>query len=259
MAEKVNEKNDVVIHVKDIYMSFGDLEVLKGVSMDIRKGEVVAILGPSGSGKTTFLRCINFLEHAQKGTVSVSGLEVDCSGKGRAHKKNVIALRRKTAMVFQNYNLLSHKTLVENVMEGLVVVRKVNPREAYEKSKQMLIKVGLGERLNYYPHQLSGGQKQRASIARALVLEPDVILFDEPTSALDPELVGEVLDTMKAIADEGMTMIVVTHEIGFARNVADRIVFMDGGVIVEEGSPEEVISHPQNPRTQKFLSKMGNK
>lgn len=253
------EKENVVISVKDLYMSFGDLEVLKGVSMDIRKGEVVAILGPSGSGKTTFLRCINFLERAQKGTVSVSGFEVDCAGAGHKQKQKMIELRRKTAMVFQNYNLLSHRTLVENVMEGLVIVRKMDKKEAYQKSKEMLEKVGLGERLNYYPHMLSGGQKQRASIARALVLNPEVILFDEPTSALDPELVGEVLDTMKKIAEEGMTMIVVTHEIGFAKNVASRIVFMDNGVIVEEGNPKEVIEHPQNPRTQKFLSKMGNK
>ncbi|MBP3460231.1 MAG: amino acid ABC transporter ATP-binding protein [Lachnospiraceae bacterium] len=253
------EKENVVISVKDLYMSFGDLEVLKGVSMDIKKGEVVAILGPSGSGKTTFLRCINFLERAQKGTVNVSGLEVDCEEEGHAKKKKMIELRRKTAMVFQNYNLLSHRTLVENVMEGLVIVRKMDKKEAYRRSKEMLEKVGLGERLNYYPHMLSGGQKQRASIARALVLNPDVILFDEPTSALDPELVGEVLDTMRKIAEEGMTMIVVTHEIGFARNVASRIVFMDNGVIVEEGNPKDVIEHPQNPRTQKFLSKMGNK
>lgn len=253
------EKENVVISVKDLYMSFGDLEVLKGVSMDIKKGEVVAILGPSGSGKTTFLRCINFLEKAQKGTINVSGLEVNCEEDGHAQKKKMIELRRKTAMVFQNYNLLSHRTLVENVMEGLVIVRKMDKKEAYQKSKEMLEKVGLGERLNYYPHMLSGGQKQRASIARALVLNPDVILFDEPTSALDPELVGEVLDTMRKIAEEGMTMIVVTHEIGFARNVASRIVFMDNGVIVEEGNPKDVIEHPQNPRTQKFLSKMGNK
>lgn len=253
------EKENVVISVKDLYMSFGDLEVLKGVSMDIKKGEVVAVLGPSGSGKTTFLRCINFLERAQKGIISVNGYEVNCEDRGRGQKKKMIELRRKTAMVFQNYNLLSHRTLVENVMEGLVVVRKMDKKEAYQKSKAMLEKVGLGERLNYYPHMLSGGQKQRASIARALVLNPDAILFDEPTSALDPELVGEVLDTMKKIAEEGMTMIVVTHEIGFARNVASRIVFMDNGVIVEEGDPREVIENPRNERTKRFLSKMGNK
>lgn len=255
----MEKEENVVISVKDLYMSFGDLEVLKGVSMDVKKGEVVAVLGPSGSGKTTFLRCINFLEHAQKGIISVNGFEVNCEDKGHAQKKKMIELRRKTAMVFQNYNLLSHRTLVENVMEGLVVVRKMDKKEAYQKSKAMLEKVGLGERLNYYPHMLSGGQKQRASIARALVLNPDAILFDEPTSALDPELVGEVLDTMKKIAEEGMTMIVVTHEIGFARNVASRIIFMDNGVIVEEGKPKDVIENPQNERTKKFLSKMGNK
>jgi len=250
---------DVLVSIKDLYMSFGDLEVLKGVSLDIKKGEVVAILGPSGSGKTTCLRCINFLEYAQKGTITIDGFTVDCAESGRQHRKDILELRRKTAMVFQNYNLISHRTLVENVMEGLVVVRKMDKIEAYKRSKDMLEKVGLGDRLNYYPHQLSGGQKQRASIARALVLAPEVILFDEPTSALDPELVGEVLDTMKAIAELGITMIVVTHEIGFARGVASRVVFMDGGNIIEEGTPQEVIDHPKNPRTQKFLSKMENK
>ena len=252
------KKEEVVVSVKNLHKSFDDIEVLKGINLDIKKGEVVAILGPSGSGKTTFLRCINFLEAAQKGTISVGGLEIDCQEKGKHHKNKIIELRRKTAMVFQSFNLFSHKTLVENVMEGLVVVQKMDPKEAYQKSKKMLEKVGLGERLNYYPHMISGGQKQRASMARALVLNPDVILFDEPTSALDPELVGEVLDTMKEIADEGITMIVVTHEMSFARDVADRVIFMDGGVVVEEGTPKNIFSHPKEERTKKFLSRFTN-
>lgn len=249
------ENSEIVISIKDLHKSFDDVEVLKGINMDVKRGEVVAILGPSGSGKTTFLRCINFLETAQKGTISVGGYEVDCQNKGKEHKKRIIELRRKTAMVFQNYNLFSHKTLVENVMEGLVVVRKIDKKEAFKKSKKMLEKVGLGERLNYYPHMISGGQKQRASMTRALVLNPDVILFDEPTSSLDPELVGEVLDTMKEIANEGITMIVVTHEMSFARDVADRVIFMDGGVIVEEGTPEEIFTNPKEDRTSRFLSR----
>lgn len=249
------ENSEVVISIKDLHKSFDDVEVLKGINMDVKKGEVVAILGPSGSGKTTFLRCINFLETAQKGSISVGGYEVDCQNKDNNYKKRIIELRRKTAMVFQNYNLFSHKTLVENVMEGLVIVRNIDKKEAFEKSKKMLEKVGLGQRLNYYPHMISGGQKQRASMSRALVLNPDVILFDEPTSSLDPELVGEVLDTMKEIANEGITMIVVTHEMAFARDVADRVIFMDGGSIIEEGTPKEIFTNPKEERTIQFLSR----
>lgn len=246
---------DTVVSIKNLHKSFGDVEVLKGIDMDIKKGEVVAILGPSGSGKTTFLRCLNFLETADKGVINIGGQRVDCQEKGKEQKKKIINLRRNTAMVFQNYNLFSHRTLIENVMEGLVVVRKMDKSEAYEKSKKMLERVGLGERINYYPHMISGGQKQRASMARALVLNPDVILFDEPTSALDPELIGEVLDTMKQIADEGITMIVVTHEMSFARDVADRVIFMDKGVIVEQGTSKEIFTRPKEERTKKFLSR----
>lgn len=244
-----------VVSIKNLHKSFEDVEVLKGIDMEIKKGEVVAILGPSGSGKTTFLRCLNFLETADKGIIDIGGYIVDCQDIGKNQKKKIIDLRRNTAMVFQNYNLFSHKTLIENVMEGLVIVHKMNKIEAYEKSKKMLERIGLGERINYYPHMISGGQKQRASMARALVLNPDVILFDEPTSALDPELVGEVLDTMKQIADEGITMIVVTHEMAFARDVADRVVFMDKGVIVEQGTPKEIFTRPKEDRTKQFLSR----
>nr|WP_294652460.1 amino acid ABC transporter ATP-binding protein [uncultured Blautia sp.] len=242
-----------MVKCSQVHKSFGDLEVLKGVDLEVKKGEVVAILGPSGSGKTTFLRCINFLERGDAGTISVNGFTVPCK---EGTKKEVLELRKKTAMVFQNYNLFKNKTVIQNVMEGLTIVQKVNKQEAYERSKAMLEKVGLGQRLDYYPIQMSGGQQQRAGIARALVLQPDVILFDEPTSALDPELVGEVLETMKEIAETGITMIVVTHEISFAHDVASKVVFMDGGVVVEQGTPEQVIDHPQNERTRQFLKKI---
>lgn len=245
--------SEVMVKCSQVHKSFGDLEVLKGVDLEVKKGEVVAILGPSGSGKTTFLRCINFLERGDAGTISVNGFTVPCK---EGTKKEVLELRKKTAMVFQNYNLFKNKTVIQNVMEGLTIVQKVNKQEAYERSKAMLEKVGLGQRLDYYPIQMSGGQQQRAGIARALVLQPDVILFDEPTSALDPELVGEVLETMKEIAETGITMIVVTHEISFAHDVASKVVFMDGGVVVEQGTPEQVIDHPQNERTRHFLKKI---
>ena len=245
--------SEVMVKCSQVHKSFGDLEVLKGVDLEVKKGEVVAILGPSGSGKTTFLRCINFLERGDAGTISVNGFTVPCK---EGTKKEVLELRKKTAMVFQNYNLFKNKTVIQNVMEGLTIVQKVNKQEAYERSKAMLEKVRLGQRLDYYPIQMSGGQQQRAGIARALVLQPDVILFDEPTSALDPELVGEVLETMKEIAETGITMIVVTHEISFAHDVASKVVFMDGGVVVEQGTPEQVIDHPQNERTRQFLKKI---
>lgn len=245
--------SEVMVKCSQVHKSFGDLEVLKGVDLEVKKGEVVAILGPSGSGKTTFLRCINFLERGDAGTISVNGFTVPCK---EGTKKEVLELRKKTAMVFQNYNLFKNKTVIQNVMEGLTIVQKVNKQEAYERSKAMLEKVGLGQRLDYYPIQMSGGQQQRAGIARALVLQPEVILFDEPTSALDPELVGEVLETMKEIAETGITMIVVTHEISFAHDVASKVVFMDGGVVVEQGTPEQVIDHPQNERTRQFLKKI---
>ena len=243
-----------MVELKNIQKSFGSNHILKGVNMSIGKGEVVVILGPSGSGKTTLLRTINFLDAADEGSISVSGFEVDAK---KHSKSQVIELRRKTAMVFQNYNLFANKTILENVMEGLVTAASdVYKRQAM--SREILKKVGLEERCDFYPAQLSGGQQQRAGIARALILDPDVILFDEPTSALDPELVGEVLNTIKAVAQTGITMIVVTHEIAFAREVASRVVFMEGGVVVEEGKPEEILVAPKHPSTQRFLKRITN-
>ena len=244
-----------MVELKNIQKSFGSNHILKGVNMSIGKGEVVVILGPSGSGKTTLLRTINFLDAADEGSISVSGFEVDAK---KHSKSQVIELRRKTAMLFQNYNLFANKTILENVMEGLVTVKKFKKSDAEAMSREILKKVGLEERCDFYPAQLSGGQQQRAGIARALILDPDVILFDEPTSALDPELVGEVLNTIKAVAQTGITMIVVTHEIAFAREVASRVVFMEGGVVVEEGKPEEILVAPKHPSTQRFLKRITN-
>lgn len=244
-----------IVELKNIHKSFGENHILKGVDMNIKKGEVVVILGPSGSGKTTLLRTINFLDSADEGSVTIHDFTVDCK---KHTKSQVIELRRKTAMVFQNYNLFQNKTILENVMEGLVTVKKYKKSDAEKVSREILGKVGLAERCDFYPSQLSGGQQQRAGIARALILDPDVILFDEPTSALDPELVGEVLNTIKAVAQTGITMIVVTHEIAFAREVASRVVFMEGGVVVEEGIPEEILVNPKEPRTQQFLKRITN-
>ena len=240
-----------MIEMRGIKKSFGDLNVLKGVDLKIEKGEVVAILGPSGSGKTTFLRTINFLDAANEGHIEFDDMDVNCAD---ASKKEIHEVRKRTAMDFQNYNLFKNMTALQNVMEGLVLVQKMEKEKARRLSAQALQKVGLGERLDYYPSQMSGGQQQRAAIARALVLNPEVILFDEPTSALDPELVGEVLNVMKDVAETGITMIVVTHEISFAHDVASRVVFMDGGKVIEQGRPEEVIDHPKEERTKQFLS-----
>ena len=246
---------EYMVKLENIHKSFGENHILKGVELNIKKGEVIVILGPSGSGKTTLLRTINFLDPADEGSITVNDFKVDAK---KHNKAEVIELRRKTAMVFQNYNLFANKTILENVMEGLVTVKKFKKSDAEEMSKNILNKVGLSERYDFYPSQLSGGQQQRAGIARALILDPDVILFDEPTSALDPELVGEVLNTIKNVAQTGITMIVVTHEIAFAKEVATRVIFMEGGKVVEQGPPEEILVNPKEPRTQQFLSRITN-
>lgn len=242
-----------MIKITHLKKAFGKQEVLKDVSFDIKKGEVVTILGPSGSGKTTFLRCINFLEKADEGELIFDDKIIDL---GKVTKKEILNIRRKTAFVFQNYGLFSHKTALQNVMEGLIVVQKLPKEEARKKAEDALQWVGMLERKDFYPSQLSGGQQQRVGIARAVALNPEVILLDEPTSALDPELVGETLSVIKRIAKKGITMIIVTHEMSFAEEVSDKVVFMDGGVVVEEGSPEEIFLYPKEKRTQEFLSRV---
>ena len=242
-----------MLSIKNVYKHFGDNNVLNGVNIEVNKGEVVVILGPSGSGKTTMLRCINFLEQANEGSITVNAYTVGAKEKS---KKKIRNLRRKTAMVFQQYNLFRNRTAVENVMEGLVVVKKMHKEEARKKAEKALADVGLLEKKDFYPSQLSGGQQQRVGIARALVMEPDLLLFDEPTSALDPELVGEVLSSIRKVAKTGITMMIVTHEIAFAKEAATRVIFMEGGVVVEDGTPEEVIDHPKTERTQEFLARI---
>ncbi|MBO5209661.1 MAG: amino acid ABC transporter ATP-binding protein [Lachnospiraceae bacterium] len=239
-----------MIHVENLKKDFGKLEVLKDMSIDIYEGEVVVLLGPSGSGKSTFLRCLNQLERATAGTIVVDDNVITDKNT------DINKVRENIGMVFQHFNLFPHKTVLENIMLAPVELKKMTKEEAKAKGMQLLKRVGLDAKADAYPSQLSGGQKQRVAIARALAMNPDVMLFDEPTSALDPEMVGEVLNVMKELAADGMTMIVVTHEIGFAREVADRIVFMDGGYIVEQGTPEEVISHPKEARTIDFLNKV---
>ena len=240
----------VMISIRNLKKSFGDLHVLKGIDLDVRRGEKVVVLGPSGSGKSTMLRCINALEDADSGTITVDGVEVT------SRRTNINRLREHLGMVFQRFNLWPHKTVLENVMLGQMVVSGRSKAEARERALKMLERVGLAAKADEYPVGLSGGQQQRVGIARALAMDPKAILFDEPTSALDPELVGEVLAVMKSLADEGMTMIVVTHEITFAREVADRVIFMDGGVIVEQGNPEDVLVHPKEERTRAFLKRV---
>ena len=240
----------VMISIRNLKKSFGDLHVLKGIDLDVRRGEKVVVLGPSGSGKSTMLRCINALEDADSGTITVDGVEVT------SRRTHINRLREHLGMVFQRFNLWPHKTVLENVMLGQMVVSGRSKAEARERALKMLERVGLAAKADEYPVRLSGGQQQRVGIARALAMDPKAILFDEPTSALDPELVGEVLAVMKSLADEGMTMIVVTHEITFAREVADRVIFMDGGVIVEQGNPEDVLVHPKEERTRAFLKRV---
>ncbi len=243
-----------MIKIRNIHKTFGNNTILRGIDLDIEKGQVVVILGPSGSGKTTFLRCLNALDMPEQGTIDFDGtdpLHIDFSAK--SVKKTILALRRKSGMVFQNYNLFPHKTALENVMEGPVFVQGKAPEQAKAEAEVLLAKVGLADKMSLYPFQLSGGQQQRVGIARALAIQPQLMLFDEPTSALDPELVQDVLNTMKALVNEGWTMVVVTHEIKFALEVADVVIVMDGGEIVEQGSPSELFANPQHERTKRFL------
>jgi polar amino acid transport system ATP-binding protein len=252
--------SDLMVKAEEVHKSFGRLEVLKGVSLEVRPSEVMVMLGPSGSGKSTFLRCINHLEKIDAGRLSVDGELVGYREAGdkiyELHEKEVCRKRAEIGMVFQRFNLFPHMSALENVIEAPIRVKGVDKREAIEVGRRLLERVGLADKVDVYPAQLSGGQQQRVAIARALAMEPKLMLFDEPTSALDPELVGEVLDVMRALAERGMTMIVVTHEVGFAREVADTMVFMDEGVVVETGKPRDVIAAPQHERTRSFLSKV---
>jgi polar amino acid transport system ATP-binding protein len=239
-----------MIELHEVHKSFGANHVIRGFSTTVTKGEVVCIVGPSGSGKSTVLRCINGLETYDSGTITVEGLKVDRAAA------SITAIRTQVSMVFQRFNLFPHRTALENVVEGPIFVKREPRGEALERGRALLARVGLAEKEAAHPHQLSGGQQQRVAIARALAMQPKAILFDEPTSALDPELVGEVLAVMRSLADEGMTMVVVTHEMGFAREVADRVLFLDHGVIVEQGKAADVLSNPQHPRTQDFLRRV---
>lgn len=240
----------VKIHVSHLKKDFGELEVLKDISVDIHEGEVVVVIGPSGSGKSTFLRCINQLEEVNGGTIIVDGFDITDK------KADINKIRERIGMVFQHFNLFNNLNVLQNLMLAPVELKKASKEEAKIQALAMLEKVGLGDKADAYPSQLSGGQKQRVAIARSLCMNPDIMLFDEPTSALDPEMVGEVLQVMKQLAADGMTMVIVTHEIGFAREVADRVIFMDAGYIVEEGVPQELILRPKEPRTIDFLNKV---
>ena len=242
--------NNVLIRVENLQKSFGDLNVLDGIDLDIHNGDVVVIIGPSGSGKSTFLRCLNHLEESTGGSIYFNGEDITAPGV------NINKHRQKMGMVFQQFNLFPHLTIMRNLTIGPMKLLGKSKEEAEARAQELLDRVGLGDRAYSYPKQLSGGQKQRIAIVRALAMEPDVMLFDEPTSALDPEMVGEVLEVMKELASEGMTMAVVTHEMGFAKEVGNRVLFIDGGKIVEEGTPEDIFDNPQNPRLKEFLSKV---
>ena len=244
------DRSNVKIHVNHLRKNFNKLEVLQDISLDVYEGEVVVIIGPSGSGKSTFLRCLNKLEESTGGEIFIDGVNITDKGV------DINKIRERVGMVFQHFNLFNNMNVLRNLMLAPVDLKKADKETAKAQALEMLERVGLSDKATAFPRQLSGGQKQRVAIARALCMKPDIMLFDEPTSALDPEMVGEVLEVMKELARDGMTMVVVTHEMGFAREVADRVLFMDGGLIVEEGTPEEIFSHPQNPRTQDFLNKV---
>ena len=246
----MTEEKTLLIEVRDLHKSFGTLEVLKGIDENIYKGEVVVVIGPSGSGKSTFLRCLNRLEEPTSGHIIFEGADITDS------KTDINQLRQKMGMVFQQFNLFNNLSVMDNILIGPTKVKGLSDEQARSIATRLLERVGLLDKSDAFPSQLSGGQKQRIAIVRALAMEPDVMLFDEPTSALDPEMVGEVLDVMKALAADGMTMVVVTHEMGFAKEVGDRVLFMDDGVILEQNVPYELFSNPQNPRTQDFLSKV---
>ncbi len=252
---------ELVIEALDIHKSFGDLQILKGISLQVRRGEVVVLIGASGSGKTTFIRCINLLEDIQSGRIRVSGRAMGYRERAdgslvRDSERNIARQRRDIGMVFQRFNLFPHMTALENIIEAPIQVLGVARAEALEQARELLARVGLADKADHYPSMLSGGQQQRVAIARALAMKPQAMLFDEPTSALDPETVGEVLEVMKELAEEGMTMVVVTHEMGFAREVADRVVVLDQGELIEEGPPEQIFSRPKHPRTRAFLSRV---
>jgi len=240
----------MMLDIRNVHKSFDGKEILKGIDLQVNKGDVVAILGPSGSGKTTFLRCLNFLETADKGVMTFDGDEIDLA---EASKTQIAAVRKKTAFVFQNYNLFLNKTVLQNVTLGLTLARKVPKDQARDIAVKALERVGMADRLDAYPGQLSGGQQQRVAIARGLAQSPEIIYFDEPTSALDPELIGEVLSVMRQLAEEGMTMLVVTHEMDFARNVSSKVLFMEGGYVIESGSSKEFFEHPKEARSREFI------
>ena len=246
----IQQKGGAMIKVRGLHKRFGSLEVLRGIDEEIDEGEVVVIIGPSGSGKSTFLRCLNLLETPDEGEVIIDGRQINAPGV------NVNKVREKMGMVFQHFNLFPHLTVRNNIMLAPVKLKIMTKEQAFEKSESLLKRVGLADKADAYPAQLSGGQKQRIAIARSLAMEPEIMLFDEPTSALDPEMVGEVLDVMKSLAESGMTMVVVTHEMGFAREVGTRILFMDGGVVLEQGTPSELFDAPKHERTKLFLSKV---
>ncbi|CAH0524287.1 amino acid ABC transporter ATP-binding protein [Vibrio hippocampi] len=243
-----------MIKLKNIHKKFADSEVLKGIDIEIKKGEIIVVIGSSGTGKSTLLRCVNFLEQADQGSITIGDVSVDCQNPD---KKDVLAIRRNTGFVFQNYALFAHLTAKQNIAEALITVKGWKKQQAYDKAQQLLEDIGLGDKGEQYPASLSGGQQQRVGIGRAMALQPELLLFDEPTSALDPEWVGEVLNLMKKLAKDHQTMLVVTHEMQFAREVADRVIFMADGHIVEQGTPQQIFNHPQDIQLKKFLKNVG--